>query len=388
MRVLHVTPTYVPAWRYGGPIRSVHGLCRALVHLGVEVHVFTTSVDGPKDLDVVAGAPVDVDGVKVWYFKSSWLRRLYYTPALREMLRERAGGFDLIHLNSVFLWPTWAAARVAQSRGVPYVLSPRGMLVHELIARKSTMLKNAWIALIERRNLERAAAVHVTSPTEGEALRRFGFELRSVVIVPNGVDLEEDAGTDGLPRHLRAVLEDERPVVLFLGRINWKKGLDRLIRAIPRVAGVRLLLVGNDEEGYTRQLASLAADCGVQDRVVFGGPVYGAARAELYSRAAIFALPSQSENFGITVLEAMSEGCAVVVTAEVGAAAIVADAGAGLVVDGSPEALSQAIGSLLSDRERRIEMGLRGRQAARAKYGWERIAGLMLEHYRAIIRAT
>ena len=83
MRVLHVVPSYIPAWRYGGPIRSVHGLCAGLARAGLDVHVFTTNVDGDRDSEVPLGEPVDLDGVQVTYFPSRRLRRLYYSPEMR-----------------------------------------------------------------------------------------------------------------------------------------------------------------------------------------------------------------------------------------------------------------------------------------------------------------
>ena len=129
MRILHVVPTYLPATRYGGPIHSVHGLCAALAADGHDVHVFTTSVDGPGDSPVPLGQPVALDHVNVWYFPSRRLRRLYWSPPMARALRRDAASFDLLHLHSVFLWPTWAAARAAAAARVPYVISPRGMLV-------------------------------------------------------------------------------------------------------------------------------------------------------------------------------------------------------------------------------------------------------------------
>ena len=177
MKILHVVPTYLPAVRYGGPIYCVHGLCRALVRLGHEVHVFTTSVDGDSDSEVVLGQPVDLDGVKVWYFSSTRLRRLYYSPPMKRILQNMTGEFDLLHLHSVFLWPTWAAARAARRHGIPYVLSPRGMLVKDLIERKSRLLKTSWIRLVEKKNIEQAAAVHVTSTKEASELEKFSFDV-------------------------------------------------------------------------------------------------------------------------------------------------------------------------------------------------------------------
>jgi glycosyltransferase involved in cell wall biosynthesis len=130
------------------------------------LHVFTTNIDGPGITATPVATPVDLDGVQVRYFPCPLLRRLYWSPALGQALRHEIGKFDLVHLHSVFLWPTWAAARAARTAGVPYVLSPRGMLVKDLIARRSRFAKSAWIRLIERSNVERAAArrLNIISP--------------------------------------------------------------------------------------------------------------------------------------------------------------------------------------------------------------------------------
>ena len=155
LRILHVVPTYFPAVRYGGPIRSVHALAQALVARGHEVHVFTSSVDGPGNLDVPHGTPVDLDGVQVRYFPVRFMRRLYWCPSLAHALRRVIDSFDVVHLHSVFLWPTWAAARIARRAGTPYVVSPRGMLGAEVVRREIRLVKSAWIRLIEQRTVER-----------------------------------------------------------------------------------------------------------------------------------------------------------------------------------------------------------------------------------------
>src|SRR5438270_11323384 len=143
MKILHVVPSYYPAVRYGGPIYAVHALCIGLARAGHEVHVLTTSVDGAGDSNVAHNHPVDLDGVLVHYFRSRWLRRLYYSTDLARELRLTVGNFDVVHLHSVFLFPTWIGARAAARIGVPYVVSPRGMLVRDLIRRRSTATKRA-----------------------------------------------------------------------------------------------------------------------------------------------------------------------------------------------------------------------------------------------------
>ena len=209
MRILHVVPTYYPAVRYGGPIVAVHGLCRALAARGHELLVFTTNVDGPGITDTPVATPVNLDGVQIRYFPCPLLRRLYWSPALSQALRREIGNFRLVHLHSVFLWPTWAAARVARNVGVPYVLSPRGMLVKDLIARRSRLVKSAWIRLIERANVEQAAVLHLTSQLESTELAYFGWRLPRVAVIPNAVDepLPPNARSRrsvGSMRHLRS----------------------------------------------------------------------------------------------------------------------------------------------------------------------------------------
>ena len=193
LRILHVVPTYLPAIRYGGPIFAIHGLARGLAARGHDVEVFTTNADGAGYSHVALGTPILFDGVKVSYFASNHLRRLYWSPDLGAALNREIGNFDVVHLHSVFLWPTWSAARAAEGAGVPYLVSPRGMLVKELIRRRSPRAKTLWITLFERKTLRRASAIHVTSELEGNELRRFGWELPQIATIANGVEDPESA---------------------------------------------------------------------------------------------------------------------------------------------------------------------------------------------------
>ena len=381
MRILHVVPTYLPAVRYGGPIVSVHGLCKALARRGHEVHVFTTNVDGPGESPVSLSAPVDLDGVNVRYYPVPALRRIYWSPRLGKALHRDLAGFDVVHAHSVFLWPTRAAAQAALNRNVPYVLSPRGMLVQELVRRKSKWAKQAWIQVFEARNIENASAIHVTSQVEADELRKFGFVLPAVCVVPNGVDLPGIDEPEGAAAAEIRDLASQSPYVLFLGRINWKKGLDRLVEALALIPDVRLVIAGNDDEGYRTTVDASATRAGVAERIAYAGPVYGAEKQLLLQRACAVVVPSYSENFGNVVLEAMAAGCPVVTTREVGASSIVLENRAGLVVDGNPGSIANAISALLSDTGSAAAMGQRGRKAVADRFNWDAIARSMESVY-------
>src|SRR5262249_55668383 len=150
MRILHVIPSYLPAVRYGGPVFATHGLCKALAARGHEVRVFTTNINGPGNSAVPIKLPVNLEGVQVRYFPCPLLRRLYWAPALGRALEREIGKFDAVHVHSVFLWPTWAAARAAWKAGAPSGLSPSGMLPRDLTSRRSWLVTSSCILLIAR----------------------------------------------------------------------------------------------------------------------------------------------------------------------------------------------------------------------------------------------
>jgi glycosyltransferase involved in cell wall biosynthesis len=383
MRILQIAPNYLPAVRHGGPIFAVHGLCRALAARGHEVQVFTTNRDGRGVTPTPIGTPVDLDGVQIRYFPCPLIRRLYWAPALGWALHHAIGKFDILHLHTVFLWPTWAAAREARNAGVPYVLSPRGMLVKDLIARRSRLAKSAWIHLIERSNVEQAAALHLTSELERTELECFGWRLPRPAVIPNAID-EPISANGNIASDVEAIAS-EQPLVLFLGRLSWKKGLDRLLRAFAHTQSGILAVVGTDDfENLAPKLVKLAAELRIADRVrILPRTVVGSEKERLFAAARLFVLPSYSENFGNTVLEAMRRGVPVVVTPEVGAAEIVRKSGAGLVVAGDPEPLGSAIGRLTADLNLARSMGEAGRHTA-AHFSWDQIATQMEDLYNSL----
>ena len=381
MKILHVVPTYYPAVRYGGPIVSVRGLVRSLAARGHDVHVYTTNVDGPSNTDLPLSSLLNLDGVSVWYFPTAMGRRVYRSPSMGRALYMNITDFDIVHTHSVFLWPTTIAARAARTHNIPHVLAPRGMLVASLIRRKSWLAKRAWIAAFERRNIEAAAALHATSQQEADDIERLGLTYQRMIIVPNGTEFPDS--TSAKNRNKESAIR-ERPTILFLGRVNWKKGLDRLIRAMSHLRGAHLVVAGDEDEGYRNTLEALAGQLGVGSRVRFLGPVHGARKWELLESAQVLALPSYSENFGNVILEAMAAGCPVVVTPEVGLADVVHESGAGVVVLGDPLPLARALQGVLADESAARAMGEAGRRIARERFSWQVVAGEMENVYEQI----
>jgi glycosyltransferase involved in cell wall biosynthesis len=260
------------------------------------------------------------------------------------------------------------------------------MLVRELIQQRSTVPKRVWIQLIERSNLAGADRVHLTSEEERRALVDLGLALAPTTVIPNGVDLPTPFSPDAVSEDVRALLADRFEILCF-GRINWKKGLDRLICSLPEIGDARLLVAGNDDNGFTAKLQGIARECGVGNRVRFlPRQISGADREALFAAARIFVLPSVSENFGNVIAEAMIRGLPVVVTERVGAAEIVRVSGGGVVARGGQDGLSVAIAKLLRSNERLAAMGAAGARYAREHLSWQRVAQLFEAMYSEISR--
>lgn len=380
MRILLYCPNYFPATKAGGPIRSSHGLARALVAHGHDVEVLTTNVDGDGIIDVPLGEAVSRDGVMVRYFPVQAPRRLYYAPALARAASERVLHCDIVHSNGMFLWPGPRVAAIARRARVPVVVAPRGMLVPELVAGRSTLAKRIWIALYERRHLAEAAAVHVTSEREAEDVRRMGLAAPNLTVVGNGVDAPDAMPTDAqfcaiwgkVPRGCR---------VAFLGRLDWTKGVDLAIAAVARVPGARLVVAGPDQIGLRTRLEPTVPQDDGEPVARFIGSVDGAEKWALLAGADVVVAPSVRESFGMAVAEALAVGTPVVCTQGVGAASIIRPIEPAAVVAREAEPIANAIETLLRDPERCARYGDAAQEVMWREHSWAAVAQRMTRVY-------
>lgn len=388
MRILHVVPSYVPAWKFGGPIRAVHGLAKQQVSSGDQVEVFTTDAGLEDDPSFASVSHRNLEGVRVTYFPRTFPRSLYRADGLAASVLRRVDEFDVVHLHSVFLWPTLVSARFAERKAVPYVISPRGMLVEELIRLRGRLRKQAWIRLFERRTLRCSAAIVATSDLETMELRRLGLDVAPIWVVPNGVDL--DAKDEPAQPAQAEVVERaiaKGPYVLYIGRLSRKKNLDQLVAAIAATSGLRLLVAGGDEQGERDRISRLVSRAGLEEQVEFLGEIVGAAKNRLLEECLALALVSLSENFGNVVVEALAAGRPVVVTSTVGTADIVQSAGAGYVVGHDVGEIAAALRSLAEAPDEATRIGRRGQEYVEEELSWRRIADRMNDVYSSALRS-
>jgi len=389
MRVLVVIPYYEPAFLYGGPARSVSTLCRALVRAGAEVSVFTTDANGSGRLDVPVGQPVDLGGVRVYYFRRDWRTNFFYSADLAEACLRRVGEFEVVHCNALWTYPSLPTATACRRSGVPRVESLRGGLMPWCL-HHHYWKKWLFLVAVERSRLNRARAIHCTDELEREAILRLGVRSPAF-IVPNPVELSEFSS---LPQRgwlrARLGLGPDAAVSLFLGRLSAVKGVDRTISAFASVAARRqnahFVIAGPDDDGSGQRGQTLVSRLGLTDRISFIGTITGADRLAALADADLFVLTSHSENFGMAAAEALAAGLPVLLSDQVGIARQVAEAGAGCVVPLDESRIAGAWSSLLGDRTALSAMGNRGRNLARQEYDADRVARKMLTVYSSVIR--
>lgn len=377
MRMAHILGYLAP--RYGGPPQAALRLGRTLHKLNVEVSWWATATREEQDAFANMGAQVRL-------FPATFPRSWYRSPGLHEALRKEIQGLDLLHLHQVWDYPLYAAAQLAQQHGKPYVVTPHGIFSQTW--RYATPKKRAYLRLIARPFLNRAACMHAIVPAELRGFAEAGIRA-PYTVVPNGIDPVEFA-------HLPAPGEADarwpglrqRLVALFLGRLSAEKGLDQLIPAWRRVVRQQreacLLIAGPDQQGYRANVEALIEREGLHDHVLMTGMLQGREKLMALSRADLFVQPSYSEGFSLSILEALACGkpCAITTGCnfpELGAI------GAGEVVEPQADTLSAALSKLLAlAPQERQEMGERGRSLVMEQYTWDVVARRMLTVYRCI----
>ncbi len=380
LRVVHVCAYFAPAFVYGGPPRSILGLCAAQQRAGLDVRVVTTTANGDDELP--ADADARYDGVRVQYCARGWPRAAFRAPSLGAAVRAALAAADVVHLHGLWNAAIWAAAAEARRARRPYVLSPRGMLSPAALAHDAWRKRVAYVAF-DRTVIRGAAMLHATSrPELDELTSRFG--ANRTCYVPNGVALPPPVTIDPCETR-RQFLLGSSPFVLFVGRIHPIKRLDVLATAFARVRQrhpeTRLVIAGPDEDSHRSRVEPLFAPLG--GAVTWTGAVDEQDKRKLLDACSMLVLCSDSESFGMSAAEAMAASRPVVVTKgcpwpEVDSRET------GFWVEQSSVAIADGISAILSDPRRAIEMGQRGRALIEERYTWPKAVAQLEDVYRRL----
>lgn len=382
MKILHIVISLAPEW--GGPTKVVTELTEALVKKGLEISIFAPVKKG-DEVKIVRPKGVNLRLFEQGFFARWWSG---YSPALAKAVAQEIDKFDLVHIHELWSYPHFMTYRTAKKIKKPYVITVHGGLEPWAINHKA-LKKKIYSVLVQKRILREAVALHAITNEEVKHIRAFGVDNRTIMI-PNGINLKE---FQTLP--VRRDLEQLYPqlagkqVLLFLGRLHPKKGLDILARAFGKVARERddlcLLVVGPDSEGYRAEVVKILAAEGTLDKVVFAGMLTGHEKLAVLGGADIFVLSSYSEGFSMAVLEAMVSGLPVIITRQCHFPEV-AEAEAGLVIEPEVGQLATAMEKLLDEPQLRQEMGGNGRRLVNEKFTWDKIADQMIEMYDEVLK--
>lgn len=385
MKILFTAPGYKPAFKMGGPAISVSETAEKLVKRGHDVSVFATNSNLDEDLDVPTDRPVDVNGVKVWYFHHiEPLKRLFpfipylsgssgylYAPKMRSALEKVAPSLDLIHVGVPFIYPTYIGAKIAVAFNKPFFYTQHGILgpVH---LQSRVYKKMPYIWFVEKPIMRKASTLIALNEFEVQSYRLLGISTKCEII-PNGINANEYRLEPGPGIDKRFGISSQDNVILFLGRIIPFKGVELLLEAFiavhNHIPNTTLVIAGSDDVGFEKVLKRRSRKERIGEHVIFPGMVSGDDKLDLLARADLFCLPSNGEGFSMAVLEALASATPVLISPQCNFPEVETEE-VGRIVANEPDILAKAMGELLSQPNKLCEMGRRGRIFVEKKYSW------------------
>ncbi|MEI6635330.1 MAG: glycosyltransferase [Planctomycetota bacterium] len=381
MRVLHVI---TGLWKNtGGPAEVIPAICTAMVDAGADVTLATLAGDSAQSVDDAAA-----HGVCVLRYPPTFRHTIWYSRELHRHIERLASEHDIVHIHGIWQFPDWVAAAAARRAGIPYVISPHGLLQPARL-KKSSLKKRVATVLADRSMLNQASCLHATAHDEADAFRLFGYR-GPIAMIPNGITPAERIGPDRAAMLEAAFRRDfpetqGRRLLLFLSRIEPIKGVTTLARAWVECARQHpdwhLVVVGPDERSHLREVLAILRDGGVLDRTTITGPLYGERKTAAYLASELFVLPTISENFGLVIGEALSHRLPVITTTGAPWSGII-DHGCGWWIDPSQTTLLDALRVALPLP--RAELAARGERGAAwidADYTWEAESRLLMQTY-------
>ena len=389
MRILHIIPSISQG--RGGTSRAFLDMVRALQSCGIDVEIATTNDDGDKLLNVPLRECILYNRIPTYFFPRfsppvAALREFTVSGAFTTWLLQNITRYDAIHVHTIFSYIPTVAMAIARLRGIPYLTTPHGMLCEWSLQQK-TQKKQAYLKLIERSNLDGSQSIHLTCQQEQDDVRRLNFKSPTFVLplaltdtpspIPNAANL--------LRQKLNCPLDE--PIILFLSRLHYVKGLDYLIPALGKLTHRQFTFViaGSGTPEYEAEIQSLLRLSGIEDRTYMVGFVEGEQKNLLIQGANLFALTSHLESFGLAVLEALAVGTPAIVTTGVALATIVRDNDLGYVSDLDIDAIATTLDRYLTDPEQAKVMGDRARQFVLDNYTWDYIAPNLIRVYQSTI---
>ncbi|TCD00799.1 XrtY-associated glycosyltransferase XYAG1 [Pedobacter psychroterrae] len=337
MKIIHITPSYKPAYIYGGPVISVAKLCEKLASQPLDIEVLTTRANGKTELktpDTTA-----IDGVKIQYFNRITKDHTHFSPSLLwnlyKMIIKTTPG-TVIHIHSWWNFVAIFSCLLAKIKKIPVVLSPRGMLTEYTLKNNNSLSKRLIHQLIGK-YLVAYSALHATTEMEKEDILKI-IQPKSIKVIPNFIYFpDEDIKKNVHPNYE----SDKSFKLLFLSRVDEKKGLELLFRALADCQFPwSLTIAGTGDHTYQDKLKQLTMNLDISQSINWIGYIKKEKKYEVLASHQLLVLCSHNENFANIVLESLSVGTAVAISDKVGLAPFIKEQKLGWVADLDPHSIT------------------------------------------------
>lgn len=365
MKVLHSGTLAASA---GGPAMSTYLALKGLRDTGVDAQIIQFPISGN---DILRG-----DDIPVHYTKSPIEHKFCYAFSLKKDIT-RLGSYDIYHAQGIWQYPTYAIIDVAINLGKPYLITPRGMLYPQDIAKSSTFFKKLSLRCRLLKDFNNAACVHVTCDEELQHCRNLGI-TSPIAVIPNPVEIKDYPYKK----------EDDIFRLGYLGRLSPRKNVEGLIRAFAQLgekaSGAELLIIGGGNKDYEKYLDDEVKRLRLKN-VVFTGFLNGEEKDKALASCSVLAMPSEFENLGNVVLEGLVRKIPCIATTgspwnELNSHHC------GWQVEYSQDAITNAAAMAMdTNKEDLVKMGENGRRLMEKKYSVEAVASDFDELYKWIL---
>ena len=386
MKILFIIPALGSV--YGGPSKSVIELAQAVGNLGVDVDLITTNANGNQQLDVPLFTWIEEKSYRLQYFPYWAVSDYKISFSLTKWLFQNVRNYDLVHTNAIFSYTILPAYWACRRSKIPYIVTPRGMLEPWALSYKAWK-KRFYYQLLEKPALDRAKVIQMLASTEAERTKTLNLKS-PLAIVPNGIHRQDFESLPNPELFWQQFPQTRhKNLILFLGRVDPKKGLDLLSTAFGTIyqqfPQTHLVVAGPDNIGFLPTVRDYFAQADCLEAVTFTGILTGELKYSALAAASIYVAPSYSEGFSMSVLEGMASGLAAVITTGCNFPEA-AQAEAAHVVNIDAEEIATALRHCLQNPEQTKAMGDRARQFIFEQYTWERTASKLLDIYNAVLQ--
>jgi glycosyltransferase involved in cell wall biosynthesis len=371
------------SWDIGGPPKIIFDHSIVQMKLGAEVTILTPISEGQKLYAIPEGA--NVITCKRHWFSKFWAE---FSPELYTWIKKHGNEYDIIHIHGV-----WHFAGVA-----PYlagIKTAKCITTHGLLDRwtinKGYWKKYIFGLLFQKRILKNTELIQINNTDEKEDLKRFlGFEHPNVKIIPNGMNLSDFAV---LPekntfRNQFKIIRDKQ-LILFMSRINLKKGLDLLLPAFKQIVAQRndcLLILAGPDDGYLAETQTFIKENSLEDKIVLVGMLTGDDKLAALSDADIFVLPSHSEGFSIATLEALISGVPSLLSDRVGFGDAIKETKAAHLIELNQNSIVKGLNKMLDDKDYCHELSKNGKSLVKNRYDIELVGKQLFNELEKIVK--